>query len=160
MTTAQATSLVRVLVAAFPTQVIEQPTLALYRDHLRALPWRDGRTESAIRGLIASQQSPHLPAIGVVMAAVGVTEASAPLLVEAMRRGVELVPDLASRTGWAVGEARIPVPALGPDPAAALEPGPPMSAEQRRANLRRLGALARSLGAKKEASPPPTKAAS
>lgn len=136
------------------------PTQGLYLDHLMALPWREGRTAAAIRGLIATRAEPHLPAIGAVMAAGGVAPEAAHLLVEAMTTGCELVPDLSTRTGWAVGEAARPVP-VGPSEAAprALNPGvgarpevpepaPPdaFTKEQRRENLRRLGGLFRESG--------------
>lgn len=167
MTTEQAAHIVKLLLAAFPTQVVEKPTLALYRDHLKALPWREGRTAAAIYGLIATRTEPHLPAIGVVMSAAGVAPEAAHLLVEAMTTGRELVADLSTRTGWAVGEAAIPIPvgssdeapsrALNPGVGARAEPPEPMpeacfSDEQRRENLRRLGGLFRDLGRKGQAS--------
>jgi hypothetical protein len=138
-------------VSAYPTQVILPPTQGLYLDHLTALPWRDGRTAAAIRGLIASRTEPHLPAIGVVMAAAGVQPEASHLLVEAMTTGQELVPDAASRTGWAVGEPARPLPtgavAALPDPGGMPEPTPPsaFTEEQRRANLARLGGLFREM---------------
>lgn len=139
MTNEQATGIWRLLLAAFPTQPVEAPTAALYLDHLRALPWREGRTEAAIRGLIAGSVSPFLPAIGAVVAAAGVAPEAAHLLVEAMRTGQELAVDLNARSGWSVGQL------------AALA-APAMSEEQRRENLRRLGGLYRELGHRGKAS--------
>jgi hypothetical protein len=149
VTSAQAFSIWQLLASAYPTQVVEEPTQALYLDHFRALPWREGRTERAIRGLIARRAEPHLPAIGAVVQAAGVAPEAAHLLVEAMTTGCELVPDLASRTGWAVGAAATPVPPA-PAEAPAL-PAPDVTADERRANLRRLGALHRDLGRGKTA---------
>lgn len=134
------------------------PTQGLYLDHLAALPWRDGRTEAAVRAMIVARAEPHLPSIGVVVAAAGVQPEAAHLLVEAMKTGQELVPDLASRTGWAVGAPARALPAEDVPPAKALNPGvgarpaPPeptpeaaFTDEQRRENLKRLGSLFREM---------------
>lgn len=145
MTDPQALRLWTLLLAAFPNQPLEAPTQALYLAHLKAIAWRDGRTESCLRGLVARSTTAFMPPIGAVVAACGVAPEAVHLLVEAMTTGVELVPDLASRTGWAVGTAERPLDAL---PA----PEETFSEEERRANLARLGALARELGAKRSAS--------
>jgi len=152
VTSEQAFGLWQLLLSAYPTQVVLAPTQALYLDHLRALPWRDGRTESAIRGLIAARAEPHLPSIGLVVGATGVAPEAAHLLVEAMRTGQELVPDLASRTGWAVGQAATPIPPPAPDGTPMLETGWDLTEEERRANLRRLGGLVRELRNREAAS--------
>lgn len=158
MTSHEAARIVTFLLAAFPTQVVEKPTLALYRDHLLALPWRAGRTEAAIRAMVASRSEPHLPSIGAVVSAAGVAPEAAHLLVEAMTTGRELVPDAASRTGWAVGEPARPLPngAAGalPDPDGVPEPKPEaaFTEEERRGNLRRLGGLFREMTSRREAS--------
>ncbi len=109
MTTTQAKSLLAFLVAAFPTMVVEAETLVIYRDCLRALPWRDGRTQAAIRGLVIGRQSPHLPAIGEVLSACGVTNEThrdgtnaARQLNEALEVGGTLAVDLRSMSGWSV----------------------------------------------------------
>jgi hypothetical protein len=156
------------LLAAFPAQPVLLPTQKLYRDYLLALPWRGGRTEAEIDALIATHESPFLPAIGQVVAAVGVHDVThrdgtnaARQLAEAVRTGHELVPDLSTASGWAVGEAIWPVPPLpeaGPVlalPAGGAVPEPRPASEfteaERQANLRRLGGLFRSLGAGKKA---------
>lgn len=137
---------------------MEGPTQGLYLDHLKALPWRSGRTEAAIRVLVISRSEPHLPAIGAVVAAAGVAPEAAHLLAEAMMTGRELVPDAASRTGWAVGEPARPLPngavAALPDPGAMPEPRPEaaFTEEERRQNLRRLGGLFREMSSRGKAS--------
>lgn len=154
MTTPEATRLLGYLLAAFPTQTTAPPTQALYLAYLCAVPWRDGRTEAALLGLIAGRAEPHLPAIGAVLAAVGVAEGAVPLLVEAVRTRRELVVDLSARSGWAVGEAATPVPVVLPALLAGDEPRPAESftEEERRANLRRLGGLVREMGGRGRAS--------
>lgn len=144
MTKQQATAIWKLLLAAFPHQVLEAPTQALYLEHLRALPWRDGLTEASIRALIASQETAFMPPIGAVVAAAGVHGDAVPQLVEAMRRGTELAPDLGSMTGWAVaGEERIPLSVVKPLPE---EPraltGTVVSPEQQAELRRRIGTLA------------------
>lgn len=166
MTDPQAQGLWALLLAAYPHQPLEAPTQALYVAHLKALPWREGRTEAAIRGLLLRHASAFLPSIAEVVQAAGVAPEASHLLVDAMTSGRELVPDLASRTGWAVGAASVPIP-VGPAeaPPKALNPGvgarpePPeptpegaFSEEERRENLRRLGGLFRAVSGRGKAS--------
>lgn len=118
--------LLALLITAFPNQRIEQPTQRLYLAHLAALP--ADRAERAIRELIVG--ATFLPAIAEIVRACGVHDEATRQLAEAVRVGKPLVPDLASMTGWAVGEAARPIPPPV-DEKPALPAGPPISAEQR-----------------------------
>lgn len=128
------------------------PTQALYLDHLAALPWREGRTAAAVRGMVVARAEPHLPSIGAVVQAAGVQPEAAHLLVEAMTTGRELVADAASRTGWAVGEPERALPNGATTCLPAANDGPKPEAEfsetERRQNLKRLGGLFRELGSR------------
>lgn len=156
------------LLAAFPAQVVSLPTQKLYRDHLLALPWRGGRTEAEIDALIATHDSPFLPALGQILTAVGIHDVThrdgtnaVRQLGEAVKTGRELVGDLSTGSGWAVGDPAWPVPALPDAAAPALpparngatlpEPRPEsdFTKEERLANLARLGSLRHGLGAKR-----------
>lgn len=172
MTTDQVETIWELLLAAFPAQVVEVPTQKLYRDHLRALPWRDGRTEADVRTLLVTHETAFLPPLSALLETVGVRDVThrdgtnaVRQLVEAVRTGRELVPDLSTASGWAVGTASRPIPSL-PEPDArplrVLKPGDrpvdpdplpegAFTEEQRKANLKRLGAMARNFGAKKAA---------
>jgi len=151
MTTEQAAGVWKSLMASFPNQVIEGPTQAEYLKVLRALPWRDGRTADAVEQLTLTWETPFLPPKSALVKAAGVAPEAAHLLSQAIHEGVELVPDAASRTGWAVGEPARPLPngaiAALPEPGGVPEPTPPsaFTEEQRRANLARLGGLFREM---------------
>jgi hypothetical protein len=151
VTDPQAQQLWALLLAAYPHQPLEAPTQVLYLAHLKALAWRDGRTETALRGLLLTHDGAFLPPIKAVVAAAGVAPEAAHLLVEAMTTGQELVPDLGSRTGWAVGAAAVPLPPA-PIDAPALPDGAGFTEAERRQNLQRLGSLARQLAQRGKAS--------
>lgn len=104
--------------------------------------------------MIADRTEPHMPAIGAVMAAVGVGDGAKHLLVEAIRTKRELVVDLSSRSGWAVGDAATPVPLDAPALPSGASPKPEaaFTEEERRANLARLGGLFREMAGRGKAS--------
>ena len=154
MTQRQAETIWKLLLAAFPHQVMEAPTQALYLEHLRALPWREGRTEDAIRALIAGQDGAFMPPIGAVVAAAGVHGDAVPQLVAAMKRGTELAVDLGSLSGWAVaGEERIPLSVVKPLPELPEgATGDAFTSEQQAENQRRLRAITGDLRTRRSAS--------
>lgn len=169
MTDQQAQTIWKLLLAAYPNQVLEAPTQALYLAHLQALPWRDGRTEADVRALIATRIEAFIPALGAMVGAVGIHDVThrdgtnaARQLAEAVRTGRELVSDLSTASGWAIGAAVRAVPSVADDERLARDgrmlPAPRPEAafteEQRRANLARLGSLARTLGAPRPPPPP------
>lgn len=142
MTTNEASALMARLLAAFPSTQATEPTLALYLERLRPLPF--AWTERAVEGLILTHPYPTVPAIAEVMRVCRITDDDARnQLLEAMRLGQPLVRDAASVTGWAVGTAKYPPEAL-PPPAPALAE-PVVAAEKRRDLVGRIKALAGAL---------------
>lgn len=156
MTIEQAARVWQSLMASFPTQVIEGPTQAEYLKILRALPWRDGKTADAVEQLTMTWETAFLPPKSALVKAAGVAPEAVHLLSQAVREGRELVPDAASRTGWAVGEPARPLPtgalAALPDPDGVPEPKPEaaFTEAERRENLARLGSLFREMHARRE----------
>lgn len=141
MTARDAAAMLGRLVLAFPQAKTNEGTMRLYLDTLRALPFE--RTDVACRELALT--STFLPALSEIVRAVGVSsetledgQRATAQLAEAIRRGVELVPDLASSTRWAVGTARIPVPPA--DDATLALPGPVVS-DERAAQVRGMLAM-------------------
>lgn len=158
MTIEQAARVWQTLMASFPNQIIEGPTQAEYLKILRALPWRGGKTADALEQLTMTWETPFLPPKSALVKAAGVAPEAVHLLAQAVREGLELVPDAASRTGWAVGEPARPLPngaiAALPDPDAMPDPKPEteFTEEERRANLARLGGLFREMTSRGKAS--------
>lgn len=142
MTKTDAVRLLALLTAAFPTAAATKPTLELYLATLQALPLRRG--EQAIETLIQTHAYPTLPALAELIAASGinlrgddpVSQRRRQQFADAKRRGVELVDDLGSETGYALaGEEAIPLQAVAP--IAALPSGGSAISDEERAEMRR-----------------------
>lgn len=140
MTNVQATALLAQLLATYPRADLQVATTDLYHQHLRALP--ADRATQAVRRLIMS--ATFLPSIAEIVAACEVGGPAIDQLVEAIQSGQELVPDLGSLTGWAVGKAAWPIPQVIEDMAALPAPAKSVTPEQRAEMRRRLAGLAAS----------------
>ena len=143
-------------------QQVDDDRLRFLAAHLGPLPFE--RTRDAVHRYVANHKwisslEELLDACGLPPddRRAGLTARSD--LVRAVRQGGRLVPDLRSISGWAYVPAGAPLPegaleaervALEP-PVPAL-PAPAVSEQERRDNLRRLGALYRDLARRETAS--------